>query len=215
MRDGKTGPGRWVRTRQSHRREERRGRRPKEAARVGRWETAGDPSEGVSGRSLWTWKPLLCACGRQCPALAPCHGHILCSLVPTRFNVSLSFSDQVFPPTCSIGKNFLSLNYLAEYLQPKPAEGCVVSGRPQEKEVHIIELIAPNSNPYRWVTVCCLRAFSELTGGKSKDLGGPGETLAQPALGAREGASKALGSFTQALRKGVRSQGMCYCCLCL
>lgn len=183
--------------------------------RVGRWETAGDPSEGVSGRSLWTWKPLLCACGRQCPALAPCHGHILCSLVPTRFNVSLSFSDQVFPPTCSIGKNFLSLNYLAEYLQPKPAEGCVVSGRPQEKEVHIIELIAPNSNPYRWVTVCCLRAFSELTGGKSKDLGGPGETLAQPALGAREGASKALGSFTQALRKGVRSQGMCYCCLCL
>uniref|UniRef100_A0A8D1LIY0 Transforming growth factor beta receptor type 3 n=1 Tax=Sus scrofa TaxID=9823 RepID=A0A8D1LIY0_PIG len=56
--------------------------------------------------------------------------------------------DQVFPPTCSIGKNFLSLNYLAEYLQPKPAEGCVVSGRPQEKEVHIIELIAPNSNPY-------------------------------------------------------------------
>lgn len=183
--------------------------------RVGRWETAGDPSEGVSGRSLWTWKPLLCACGRQCPALAPCHGHILCSLVPTRFNVSLSFSDQVFPPTCSIGKNFLSLNYLAEYLQPKPAEGCVVSGRPQEKEVHIIELIAPNSNPYRWVTVCCLRAFSELTGGKSKDLGGPGETLAQPALGAREGASKALGSFTQALRRGVRSRGMCYCCLCL
>lgn len=56
--------------------------------------------------------------------------------------------DQVFPPTCNIGKNFLSLNYLAEYLQPKSAEGCVISNQPQEKEVHIIELINPNSNPY-------------------------------------------------------------------
>lgn len=56
--------------------------------------------------------------------------------------------DQVFPPTCNIGKNFLSLNYLAEYLQPKAAEGCVMSNQPQDKEVHIIELISPNSNPY-------------------------------------------------------------------
>ncbi|XP_054547647.1 transforming growth factor beta receptor type 3 [Talpa occidentalis] len=56
--------------------------------------------------------------------------------------------DQVFPPTCTIGKNFLSLNYLAEYLQPKAAEGCVISNQPQDKEVHIIELITPNSNPY-------------------------------------------------------------------
>ncbi|XP_072824333.1 transforming growth factor beta receptor type 3 isoform X3 [Vicugna pacos] len=56
--------------------------------------------------------------------------------------------DQVFPPTCNIGKNFLSLNYLAEYLQPKAAEGCVISSQPQDKEVHIIELITPNSNPY-------------------------------------------------------------------
>ncbi|XP_013206368.1 transforming growth factor beta receptor type 3 [Microtus ochrogaster] len=56
--------------------------------------------------------------------------------------------DQVFPPMCTIGKNFLSLNYLAEYLQPKPAEGCVLSSQPQEKEVHIIELIAPNSNTH-------------------------------------------------------------------
>ncbi|XP_057569158.1 transforming growth factor beta receptor type 3 isoform X3 [Hippopotamus amphibius kiboko] len=56
--------------------------------------------------------------------------------------------DQVFPPMCSIGKNFLSLNYLAEYLQPKAAEGCVISSQPQDKEVHIIELITPNSNPY-------------------------------------------------------------------
>nr|XP_060477299.1 transforming growth factor beta receptor type 3 [Panthera onca] len=56
--------------------------------------------------------------------------------------------DQVFPPTCNIGKNFLSLNYLAEYLQPKAAEGCVISSQPQDKEVHIIELITPSSNPY-------------------------------------------------------------------
>ncbi|XP_052492878.1 transforming growth factor beta receptor type 3 isoform X2 [Budorcas taxicolor] len=56
--------------------------------------------------------------------------------------------DQVFPPMCNIGKNFLSLNYLAEYLQPKAAEGCVMSNQPQDKEVHIIELITPNSNPY-------------------------------------------------------------------
>ncbi|XP_059130883.1 transforming growth factor beta receptor type 3 [Peromyscus eremicus] len=54
--------------------------------------------------------------------------------------------DQMFPPTCSIGKNFLSLNYLAGYLQPKPAEGCILSSQPQEKEVHIIELVTPNSN---------------------------------------------------------------------
>ncbi|XP_004378788.1 transforming growth factor beta receptor type 3 isoform X2 [Trichechus manatus latirostris] len=56
--------------------------------------------------------------------------------------------DQVFPPTCNIGKNFLSLNYLAEYLQPKAAEGCVMSSQPRDKEVHIIELITPSSNPY-------------------------------------------------------------------
>lgn len=56
--------------------------------------------------------------------------------------------DQVFPPTCNIGKNFLSLNYLAGYLQPKAAEGCVMSSQPRDKEVHIIEIITPNSNPY-------------------------------------------------------------------
>lgn len=64
-------------------------------------------------------------------------------------NCPVFLSDQVFPPTCNIGKNFLSLNYLAEYLQPKAAEGCVISSQPQDKEVHIIELITPSSNPYR------------------------------------------------------------------
>ncbi|XP_051855968.1 transforming growth factor beta receptor type 3 [Antechinus flavipes] len=56
--------------------------------------------------------------------------------------------DQVFPPTCNIEKNFLSLNYLAGYLQPKTAEGCIMSSLPHGQEVHIIELITPNSNPY-------------------------------------------------------------------
>ncbi|XP_067394590.1 transforming growth factor beta receptor type 3 isoform X2 [Emydura macquarii macquarii] len=56
--------------------------------------------------------------------------------------------DQVFPPLCNIEKNFLSLNYLAGYLQPKTAEGCLMFATDQEREVHIIELITPNSNPY-------------------------------------------------------------------
>ncbi|XP_009079790.1 PREDICTED: transforming growth factor beta receptor type 3 [Acanthisitta chloris] len=55
--------------------------------------------------------------------------------------------DQVFPPLCNIKKNFLSLNYLAGYLQPKPAEGCLMSNLVQDREVHIIELSTPNSNP--------------------------------------------------------------------
>lgn len=58
-------------------------------------------------------------------------------------------SDQVFPLSCNIERNFLSLNYLAGYLQPKTAEGCLMSTLVQEREVHIIELITPNSNPYR------------------------------------------------------------------
>uniref|UniRef100_A0A8D0GDE8 Transforming growth factor beta receptor 3 n=1 Tax=Sphenodon punctatus TaxID=8508 RepID=A0A8D0GDE8_SPHPU len=56
--------------------------------------------------------------------------------------------DHVFPPTCNIEKNFLSLNYLAGYLQPKSAEGCIMSRTDEEREVHIIELISPNTNPY-------------------------------------------------------------------
>ncbi|XP_032074262.1 transforming growth factor beta receptor type 3 isoform X1 [Thamnophis elegans] len=51
-----------------------------------------------------------------------------------------------FPTTCNIEKNFISLNYLAGYLQPKTAEGCIMSSVAHDKEVHIIELIAPDSN---------------------------------------------------------------------
>ncbi|XP_070602680.1 transforming growth factor beta receptor type 3 [Erythrolamprus reginae] len=53
---------------------------------------------------------------------------------------------QFFPATCKIEKNFISLNYLAGYLQPKTAEGCIISHMTNKKEVHIIELIAPDSN---------------------------------------------------------------------
>nr|XP_006001135.1 PREDICTED: transforming growth factor beta receptor type 3 isoform X1 [Latimeria chalumnae] len=56
--------------------------------------------------------------------------------------------DPVFPPTCNIEKNFLSLNYLAEYLQPQPAQGCIMSNLGEDREVHIIELHAPSSSPY-------------------------------------------------------------------
>ncbi|MGH0162216.1 UNVERIFIED_CONTAM: hypothetical protein FKN15_053921 [Acipenser sinensis] len=61
---------------------------------------------------------------------------------------NIVIQNPVFPANCTIEKNFLSLNYLAEYLQPKPAQGCLLSSLGEQKEVHIIELQAPNSNPY-------------------------------------------------------------------
>ncbi|KAG2461219.1 TGBR3 factor, partial [Polypterus senegalus] len=54
----------------------------------------------------------------------------------------------VFPMTCTIEKNFLSLNYLAEYLVPKAAEGCLLSSSKGSRDVHIIELQAPDSSTY-------------------------------------------------------------------
>ncbi|XP_046905846.1 transforming growth factor beta receptor type 3 [Hypomesus transpacificus] len=54
--------------------------------------------------------------------------------------------DPVFPDTCKIDKNFLSVNYLAVYMEPQPSRGCVLSGPHPDKEVHIIELQAPNSS---------------------------------------------------------------------
>ncbi|XP_053326218.1 transforming growth factor beta receptor type 3 isoform X2 [Spea bombifrons] len=56
--------------------------------------------------------------------------------------------DPLFPPMCRIEKNFLSLNYLASYLQPQYAEGCILSMSTEERSVHIIELDAPSSKPY-------------------------------------------------------------------
>ncbi|KAJ7986418.1 hypothetical protein DPEC_G00339690 [Dallia pectoralis] len=54
--------------------------------------------------------------------------------------------DPVFSDTCKIDKKFLSVNYLAEYVEPQPSKGCVLSGPDQNREVHIIELQAPNSS---------------------------------------------------------------------
>ncbi|XP_062992499.1 transforming growth factor beta receptor type 3 [Elgaria multicarinata webbii] len=56
--------------------------------------------------------------------------------------------DHFFPTRCKIEKNFISLNYLAGYLQTKAAEGCIVSSIGNEREVHIIELITPDSHRY-------------------------------------------------------------------
>ncbi|XP_073449260.1 transforming growth factor beta receptor type 3 isoform X6 [Aquarana catesbeiana] len=51
--------------------------------------------------------------------------------------------DENFPATCRIEKNFISLNYLARYVQPQPAEGCVLS-QSEDTTVHIIELDSPS-----------------------------------------------------------------------
>uniref|UniRef100_A0A8C2CYC9 Transforming growth factor, beta receptor III n=1 Tax=Cyprinus carpio TaxID=7962 RepID=A0A8C2CYC9_CYPCA len=54
--------------------------------------------------------------------------------------------DPVFSETCKIDNKFLSLNYLASYIQPQPSTGCVLSSPDHDQEVHIIELQAPNSS---------------------------------------------------------------------
>ncbi|XP_062920736.1 transforming growth factor beta receptor type 3 isoform X1 [Mobula hypostoma] len=51
-------------------------------------------------------------------------------------------------PTCIIEKNFLSQNYLGAYLKMQPAQGCTSSNPIGEKEVHVIDLESPSSNPY-------------------------------------------------------------------
>ncbi|KAK1796804.1 hypothetical protein P4O66_009821 [Electrophorus voltai] len=54
--------------------------------------------------------------------------------------------DPELSDTCKIDNKFLSLNYLASYVQPQPSMGCVLSGPESLQEVHIIELQAPNSS---------------------------------------------------------------------
>uniref|UniRef100_A0A8C7KRU8 Transforming growth factor, beta receptor III n=1 Tax=Oncorhynchus kisutch TaxID=8019 RepID=A0A8C7KRU8_ONCKI len=54
--------------------------------------------------------------------------------------------DPVFSDTCKIDNKFLSLNYLAGYVESQASKGCVLSGPGQDQEVHIIELQAPNSS---------------------------------------------------------------------
>ncbi|XP_023195262.1 transforming growth factor beta receptor type 3 [Xiphophorus maculatus] len=52
--------------------------------------------------------------------------------------------DSVFSDTCKIDTRFLSLNYLGSYEEPQTSKGCILSV--PNKEVHIIELQAPNSS---------------------------------------------------------------------
>nr|XP_046247010.1 transforming growth factor beta receptor type 3 [Scatophagus argus] len=54
--------------------------------------------------------------------------------------------DTVFSDTCKIDSKFLSLNYLGGYVEPQASKGCVLSGPDKDREVHIIELQAPNSS---------------------------------------------------------------------
>ncbi|XP_036426333.1 transforming growth factor beta receptor type 3 isoform X2 [Colossoma macropomum] len=54
--------------------------------------------------------------------------------------------DPVFSDTCKIDNKFLSLNYLASYVEPQTSTGCVLSGPDPQQEVHVIELQAPNSS---------------------------------------------------------------------
>ncbi|XP_034566107.1 transforming growth factor beta receptor type 3 [Notolabrus celidotus] len=54
--------------------------------------------------------------------------------------------DPVFSDTCKIDTKFLSLNYLGGYVEPQTSKGCVLSGPDKDREVHIVELQAPNSS---------------------------------------------------------------------
>uniref|UniRef100_A0A3Q3H0Y2 Transforming growth factor, beta receptor III n=1 Tax=Labrus bergylta TaxID=56723 RepID=A0A3Q3H0Y2_9LABR len=54
--------------------------------------------------------------------------------------------DPVFSDTCRIDTKFLSLNYLGGYVEPQTSKGCVLSGPDKDREVHIVELQAPNSS---------------------------------------------------------------------
>ncbi|KAM3619809.1 uncharacterized protein V6R79_013920 [Siganus canaliculatus] len=54
--------------------------------------------------------------------------------------------DPVFSDTCKIDSKFLSLNYLGGYVEPQTSKGCVLSGPDKDREVHIVELQAPNSS---------------------------------------------------------------------
>ena len=66
---------------------------------------------------------------------------------PLKSNVNISaLSDPVFSDTCKIDTKFLSLNYLGGYVEPQTSKGCVLSGPDKDREVHIIELQAPNSS---------------------------------------------------------------------
>lgn len=54
--------------------------------------------------------------------------------------------DRLLPDTCKIDTKFLSVNYLGSYEEPQMSKGCIVSVPDKNREVHIIELQAPNSS---------------------------------------------------------------------
>lgn len=69
------------------------------------------------------------------------------STEPPTANINTSpLSDPVFSDTCKIDTKFLSLNYLGGYVEPQSSKGCVLSGPDKDREVHIVELQAPNSS---------------------------------------------------------------------
>lgn len=74
------------------------------------------------------------------------------AITSAKHNVNIFFplSDPVFSDTCKIDTKFLSLNYLGSYVEPQPSKGCVLSGPDKDREVHIVELQAPNSS--RWAS---------------------------------------------------------------
>ncbi|CDQ74987.1 unnamed protein product [Oncorhynchus mykiss] len=76
------------------------------------------------------------------------HSRLKClgTFTPNFTNCIFSLPYPVFSDTCKIDNKFLSLNYLAGYVESQASKGCVLSGPDQDQEVHIIELQAPNSS---------------------------------------------------------------------
>ncbi|XP_037830025.1 transforming growth factor beta receptor type 3 isoform X2 [Kryptolebias marmoratus] len=54
--------------------------------------------------------------------------------------------DSLLPDTCKIDTKFLSLNYLGSYQVPQASKGCILSVPERNREVHIVDLQAPNSS---------------------------------------------------------------------
>ncbi|XP_013880556.1 transforming growth factor beta receptor type 3 [Austrofundulus limnaeus] len=54
--------------------------------------------------------------------------------------------DSWFSDTCKIDTMFLSLNYLGSYQVLQASKGCVLSAPEKNREVHIVDLQAPNSS---------------------------------------------------------------------
>ncbi|XP_076736863.1 transforming growth factor beta receptor type 3 isoform X3 [Maylandia zebra] len=72
--------------------------------------------------------------------------------------------DPLSSDTCKIDSKFLSLNYLGSYKEPQTSKGCILSVPHKDKEVHIIELQAPNaSSAFQVDVIVDLRPLKEGT----------------------------------------------------